>query len=140
MTQRVPVQWANQPEWNRQAANAINLLIPEEGVWVPIVTPGSGSFTTVSATGSYIKIGRQVFTTAKITITANGTAGLSVFYTLPFTSAVDAIGCGRESAVTGTMLQVVIQSGSGSANILTYNNAYPGASGYVLTVTATYYV
>lgn len=114
----------------------------EEGTWTPTITAGSGTFTTVSGNGTYTKIGREVHVKVQIVITTNGTAAAYVVATLPFTSSATnyAQGCGRETAITGTMLQSITYASDGNITILTYNNAYPGASGYTLMVTQTYMV
>jgi hypothetical protein len=47
----------------------------EEGTWTPTITPGSsGSFTTITVTGEYTKIGRQVTAILYVSVVNNGTA------------------------------------------------------------------
>lgn len=114
----------------------------KEGIWNPVVTAGSGTITAYTASGYYTKIGRQVNCTLVINLTTNGTAASSIIATLPFTAASGPqwVGCGRESTLTGNMLQAIVGSGAGSTTILTYNNAYPGGTGSQLTATISYYI
>lgn len=127
----------------QSASTDVNCLDDyEEGTWTPTVAAGSGSFTTVSAVGTYTKIGRVVIIDVRVTITTNGTAATLVQASLPFTSAGSnyAVGAGRETSATGTMLQNIIYATDTNTAILNYNNTYPGASGYVLVVSNTYRV
>lgn len=114
----------------------------EEGTWTPTVTAGSGTLTTVSGSGYYTKIGRHVFTTVVIDITTNGTGATYIRYTLPFTAAASAkwIGVGRELNSTGSSLTATLSPSGASAVVYTYNNAYPGGTGYQLAVTLDYFV
>lgn len=70
----------------------------EEGTWTPTYTPASGSFTSISVTGTgrYVKIGKTVYfwaETRTTTATILGTASGNLYITgLPFTS--DANGGG----------------------------------------------
>lgn len=114
----------------------------EEGIWTPTVTSGSGTLTSYTASGYYTKIGRQVDATVVISITNNGTGASSIAATLPFTAASGPlwVGCGRENASTGNMLQAILASGGSAMTILAYNNTYPGGTGAQLVVTISYFV
>lgn len=114
----------------------------EEGTWTPTVTAGAGAITAYTASGYYTKIGRSVECTATINITTNGTGADNIVYTLPFTAAAgpNFAGCGRETLATGNMLQAILGSGGSTATVFTYNNAYPGGTGYQLVITMTYFV
>ena len=114
----------------------------EEGIWTPTVTSGSGTLTSYPASGYYTKIGRQVDATVVISITNNGTGASSIAATLPFTAASGPlwVGCGRENASTGNMLQAILASGGSAMTILAYNNTYPGGTGAQLVVTISYFV
>ena len=57
------------------ASDANTLDDYEEGTWTPTVTPGSGgSFTTITTSGTYTKIGRQVSLMLYINVGSVGTA------------------------------------------------------------------
>jgi hypothetical protein len=107
--------------------------------WTPSVSADTGSFTTVSASGLWLRSDARIDWHATITITTAGTATGSVRITLPCTPAGGFvhIGTGRESAATGAAL-VVINSGGGVASILTYNNASVIANGRTLQVAGSY--
>jgi hypothetical protein len=100
--------------------------------WMPTVTAMSGTFTTVSAYGSYSAIGNVVAIIIGITITTNGTAAGSVKATLPFTTNLPTILAGRENVATGNILQGYVAPSGNTVTIYTYNNLYPGGDGRVL--------
>lgn len=100
--------------------------------FTPTITAGSGTFTTVSAVGSFMVAGRTFFADIVITITTNGTAAVSVYATLPVTGVNSQVGAGRENAVTGDMLQVYLGSGQNYFTIYDYLGNYPGGTGYSL--------
>jgi hypothetical protein len=112
----------------------------EEGTFTPTITASSGTFTTVSASGTYTKIGRQVTIQLRVTITDAGTAAGAIKYTLPFTSAANTFGgVAFELASVGMTGFSWIFSTQG--NIIKYD--YSGvviANGNVWDVTATYFV
>ena len=116
------------------------------GAWistfVPVITAGSGTFTTTTSSCRYQVYGKLVQYHVIITITTNGTAAGSVIFTLPITAnaAVSgnwSIGSGREGAAIGNM--VVVTAGSTTTGqIRSVTNTYPGGTGYVLYVSGTY--
>lgn len=99
--------------------------------YTPTITAGSGTFTTVSATGKYKRVGKLCFVQQVITITTNGTAGTSLLATLPFTGTNDTYtGLYRENQSTGAMGQ--IRASNTAAVYATSGNSYPGASNYTI--------
>ena len=112
------------------------IKLPAWTPFVPTVAPGSGAITTYTSTGRYQKIGKVVAFTMTINITANGTGATSVVASLPVNANSVSICHGRENAVTGAMLQGYISSSAVTA--FTYNNAYPGGTGYQLFLSGTY--
>ena len=111
----------------------------EEGAWSPGIAAGSGTFTNVSATGEYTKIGNLVTASVEIVITTNGTAAGFITCSLPFTSSavMGKIGWGRD-VTTGPMLSATVDAASSSMLIVRYDNTYPGASGRTLRATIIY--
>lgn len=111
--------------------------------WSPTPTSGSGSFTTVSATGYYqidAEDTRYVDFRVAVTITTNGTAATDIRVPLPFTSTSDSVGsaiAGYESA-TGTAAVGYIAPTSTYLRILKYDASYPGADGRALQMTGRY--
>ncbi len=114
------------------------------GPWLsytPTITAASGTFTTVSAAGQYLLMGKMCYFTILINITTNGTAAGGVIATLPLQVANSNyyyMAYGRELAATGNMLQGYTSSGLTALTIYTYNNAYPGGSGYLLALSGFY--
>jgi hypothetical protein len=110
--------------------------------YVPVVTSGSGAFTTVSATGRYRRIGKLVFLETTVTITTNGTAATWVGVSLPFTPLnVAGAGCvlaGRANGVSGKMLQAIANINNPVLAIFNYDGTYPGANGESLVVSGFY--
>ena len=111
---------------------------PDWFAYTPTVTSGTGTFTTVSATGRFALIGRVVVMLVTVIITTNGTAGTSVKVSLPVTAMTTdvAIGVGRENTVTGNMLQT--QLSAAMATVFTYNNLYPGGDGRQIQLSQLY--
>jgi hypothetical protein len=112
----------------------------EEGTWTPTVTAASGSITTVSATGNYTKIGRQVTVNINIVITTNGTGASALLIgNVPFNASTiryDA-GVGREYEITGNAVAMTF-SATTTLQMLTYNNTYPGGNGYKIAASISY--
>jgi hypothetical protein len=114
------------------------------GAWTtfaPTITSSSGAFTTVSAAGSFLQIGKMVSFICSITITAVGTAAGNIFMTLPVGTLKRAWATsGVETALTGKTLNVFGAAAASSLQINQGNNS--GASvitnGYVLTFSGTY--
>ena len=113
----------------------------EEGTWTPSVTSGSGSITTVGAvSGVYTKIGNVLVVEFTITITTNGTGAGSILASgLPFAATANAyVGCGRENAATGNLLQLYLPSTSNTVTVKNYNDTYPAGNGYTMFGTISY--
>jgi hypothetical protein len=104
--------------------------------FTPVVTAGSGVITTYTASGRYQKIGKTVAFTIEINITTNGSGAASVVASLPVNANSVSVCAGRENAVTGAMLQGIINTSA--VTIFTYSNGYPGGGGYSLYVSGAY--
>jgi hypothetical protein len=117
-----------------------------EGTFATAVSAATGSFSNMTATMDYIKIGRVVTIRLWINIVTNGTAAGTVNATLPFVSAAAppagggyVVIAGREATTTGKMLQGTIGPGGTSVSIFNYDNTYPGGNNYQLTVAGSYF-
>lgn len=112
----------------------------EEGTWTPVVTASSGTITSYTAgTCLYTKIGRVVNIVVNVTITNNGTgSGVIQIAGLPFTATALTVGTGREAAATGNMLSIQVNNGATTLLVYTYNNTYPGGTGYTISGHITY--
>ena len=107
--------------------------------YVPTITCGSGTLTTVSAIGNYQRVGSRVFLQLDITDTTNGTCAASIVATLPVAmGTLRMVLSGREIAATGKMLQGFLDGTNQFVTILNYDNTYPGGSGTHLVVDGWY--
>lgn len=126
------------------ASTDVNVLDDyEEGTFTPTITAGSGTFTTVSASAEYTKIGNRVLWYAEITITVNGTAaGYIIASGFPFTFGQTHEGNGREAAALGWQLQSEGNASGSSVIIVKWDNSYPtdGANGRVIRINGQYRV
>ena len=88
----------------------------EEGTWSPVCSSNIGAITSYTATGVYTKIGRIVNIQVDIQITAVGTGGGGLNFSLPFTQSgtVYAIGVGREDATSGFIMQISTSAADGT--------------------------
>jgi hypothetical protein len=111
--------------------------------YTPTVTATTGSFTTVSATGRYTRVGKLCVTQFTVTITTNGTAAGQVVVTAPFGALASStyMGVVRESNATGNAGYAAISSGGGSSfYCANYDNSYMGGTGRLISGTISYEV
>ena len=126
------------PATQNPSADANTFDDYEEGTYTPTVSAPSGTFTSVSATGAYTKIGRLVSFAAAISIVTNGTASGYVRCSLPFYAATTIWGAGSIGGAN-TMVSAFNPSGSVVA-ILKYDGTYPGGNGVSIYVGGNYSV
>lgn len=111
------------------------------GAWTafaPTVTASSGTFTTVSASGSYARFGNVVFFQMTITITTAGTATGTLRATLPTTANSVATFAGRENTGTGFMVQGNVSAASNVLSIMKYDNTTIIADTRAVRISGTY--
>lgn len=109
--------------------------------YTPTVTSSSGTATTVSATGRYKQIGKTVFLTISVTITAVGTAAGQIFATLPTNASGSGfyIGTAYESSTTGNTGAAAITLGQPSrVQSAQYGGATWWVNGYIVNFSVTY--
>ena len=109
------------------SADANTLDDYEEGTWTPVATPnGAGTLTSYASSGTYTKVGRIVSIVFYVQLTNAGTAsGALNISGLPFTAANlsypngnrNAVGLGREDAVTGVIYQFFPQGATNNAQV-----------------------
>lgn len=110
--------------------------------YTPSVAAGGGAFTTVSATGRYKQIGKTVFLSIIVTITANGTANTYFTVTAPaaavgITNNYQGFSC-SEAAVTSVLGRAVIGPGITTIYVQKYDGTYLGGNGYVINIAGCY--
>lgn len=111
--------------------------------YVPTVTAGTGTFTTVVGAGRYLKIGKLVNFYVQITITTNGTAASFINCTLPFATRnvgtyASQTAVGKEVQAAGTMCTCELPNNSSTMTITDYSLGYPGGSGRTVVVSGAY--
>lgn len=110
---------------------------PTITTFAPVVTTTAGVITTLGAVSmSYRRNDGWLAWNLSIAITTNGTGAGAVRFTLPKNAAAAWAACGREVGVSGSQLSVT--GAVATADIGTYNNAYPGANGAVLLCSGQY--
>jgi hypothetical protein len=102
--------------------------------------PGSGAFTTATATGRYRRLGKTIQIQVEVNVTANNTAAGSITVNLPIAAAQPAIIHGRERNAFGYACTGTITSGGTTVLIKKYDDSYPGGSGAIITLSGSYEV
>lgn len=118
------------------------------GAWTtytPTITSSSGTLTTASAEGRYIRVGKLCTVAFKGTITTNGTGSGVILISLPFTAEMTitgtiALGIGREIAVGGFPLSVIRHDSTRMQIRDLITDGYPGSNGAALTGIINYEV
>lgn len=110
--------------------------------FTPVIGATSGGMGSASSYLLWRRRGRTVQFSAGISISNHGSSDGAVTMTLPFVAAGPDghrwyLG-GREDRIAGWQLQGKILAGSAHAEILRYDNAYPGLDGVALYVAGTY--
>ena len=116
----------------------------EVGTWTPVptaTTPGITPPIFTSASGTYTKIGREVYITYNILFGVNGTgAGAIRLDGLPFTLAQRGFGVGVESDAVGFGIYANAIEATTFALVQTFTGTYPGGTGYRLQGNFSYIV
>ena len=107
--------------------------------YTPTITAGTGSFTTVSASGRYLRMGKVILIAIQITITTNGTAATYIRATLPATAGpmIQHL-LGADTALTGKFVRGQIYASTALMDLFFESNSYPGASGATIYVSGSY--
>lgn len=119
------------------------------GAWTdytPTIAADSGTFTSVTATGRYMKIGKTVFIRASVQFTNIGTAAGFWSFSLPFASTNLVGGSNREQVLPAFEIASVgyigaahIPNNSSEARVGRFDAAgLFAANGYVVAITGLY--
>lgn len=104
--------------------------------YTPTPSCGSGSYTSVSATGRFCIISRMIRVHIEITITTNGSAATYGAATLPITplntNAATITSIGTNAGIHGKAYT------DGKVYYYRYDGAYVGSDGYIIVIDATY--
>lgn len=106
--------------------------------YTPTVTASSGTFTTVSAAGSYLTIGKLVHFTCTITITTVGTAAGAIVLPLPVGTTARAASVFGLAHNLGKSVGYRLLNADTTGNISFYDNTSAIAAGNVIVVTGIY--
>ncbi len=123
------------------SANANTLDDYEEGTWTPALAPVTGTITSQSVFGSYIKIGNQVTLTFKAIITGGTVTAIGTIGGFPFTSInanQQACGAAREIQVTGAIYQIAAVGNTVTADVRKYDNSTAVTNSYGWQGSITY--
>lgn len=121
------------------------MLSPAWSAWTPTITPFTGSFTSASASGRYLQIGKTVFFSCQLTIVTVGTADAAVDLSLPVTpQATGTTFMGRENASSGRWFIARVVSTT-AFRIQGQDSSFPGGAtsyphgdGFVLNFNGSY--
>jgi len=95
------------------------------GAWTtytPTLTSSSGTATTTSVTGRYIRIGKMCVVENDIYITNKGTAAGNMMVTLPFTARANAyVGSAMENSVIGVVCRCYVAPSENKINLCQYD-------------------
>jgi hypothetical protein len=110
----------------------------EEGTWTPALTYNFTILGTVTTTGTYTKIGRQVFLTIKITCSGGGSVASNqgLIPNLPYTAANPTIGGWGINSNYGTALSTQNLMVDGVTMYLA--GTWPAVANYVYVASVTY--
>ena len=128
------------PSTQIPSADANTLDDYEEGTFSPNPTPSAGSFTTVSSTGNYVKIGKQVTVFVDILISNVGTGSGVLNFAVPFTqSGAFAVGAAIESNAVGITGACYVGTNTGSIRKYDWSGVVVG-NNYRWQTTVTYII
>jgi hypothetical protein len=132
------------PATQSASSDANTLDDYEEGTWTPTAASQTGSITSYTSAGIYVKVGKLVFIQGYITTTTAGTAaGVLTLGGFPFSfngisSNQGLIAFyGRESQMTGTNFGGYTNGSTGATLSQPNNGAMSWGNGYVYPFTIT---
>ena len=115
-----------------------NFTLGASTSFVPTIAATSGTITTSSGTGQYIRLGKLVWFTMTLTITTNGTGAGALTATAPFTAAQPASILGRENALTGVPVFGRMSASSNLVTIVTGTPTYPATDGAIIIMSGMF--
>lgn len=96
----------------------------EEGTWTPVVTPSTGTITSQTCSGNYIKVGRLVTLTFNAQMLTGTMTAVSQITGLPFViSTGTPVGASREWYASGNMWEIIGNNGAATCSLIRYDNS-----------------
>jgi len=130
------------PATQSASTNANTLDDYEEGTWTPSFTLNAGSATLTSASGSYVKIGKQVTVLFNISFATATAATIDTItgFTFPFANNTQyGVGALRENSNTGFIWQLRGNGNATTATIRKYDNTQVLTAGDTFVGTLVYF-
>lgn len=119
-------------------------LVWNNAAWTsftPVVTAGTGSITSYTSAGNYIRVGKLCVYRFYVNITSVGTAAGAMYLTMPFASIFGAMGVARDVTINGKMASATTGYLSTTRlDLNNYDNSTPFANGVLLIGTISYEV
>ena len=132
----LPLGQLSFPATQNASSDAHTLDDYEEGQTNPSITASTGTFTSVSCTLDYVKVGKHVSCSFSITVTTNGTAAGVIKLPLPFAATAARYGGGGYSS--GGHGLAISPFDASTAAITKYDGTYGAATGQTLYGSFTY--
>jgi len=112
------------------------------GAWTsysPTISTQSGTLTTASASGKYIRIGKLCVVQVEASITTNGTGAGTLYVTKPFNGNTNSTALWREILSVGNSGQVYCPDAANFA-FSNFDNSYAGANSRYFVTTISFEV
>ena len=138
----VSVSGVQFPATQSASADANCLDDYEEGTWTPGYTLDGGSVSSVTSSGAYIKIGRQVTLILYISFGSSSSGIINNITGYPFTAisaSYQAVGSVRENSNTGNQWHWRANSNDTLGLLRRYDNNAAITSGMTFIGTLTYF-
>ena len=113
----------------------------EEGTWTPTLVAATGTITSQSTIGRYVKIGRLVVVNFQAQITGGTVSVISRIEGLPFTvrDVQYVTGAAREWYATGLMWETIAQQDAAYLNLIRYDNSSSAGVNFGWSGTHSYF-
>ena len=128
------------------SGSTISEIVNASGTWLPTAAAASGSITSYTSYGTWVKNGKTVTLMGSLIITDNGTGSIQGFIGgIPNELAMyggmnhAASGCYREGTTSGVLCSLFKLTTTTLAST-TFNGAYPWTSGSTLDFSITYQI
>ncbi len=108
--------------------------------FTPTAIAASGTLTSYTSIGNYIKVGRLVTYNFTITITNKGTGASILLVSTPFTPVLNSIGGGMETIATGKALNIRAVANDGTIYVTFYDSTTAIATNNIIRGTINYFV